>query len=211
MTPAHTLVARVCLGTLLHLPEDVTNNRLQKFPLAEYAAEHWIDHARFEDVSQNVEDCIKELFDPRKSHLAVWVRIHDPKVPWMRIRLAERRSRVRGTALHYAALYGLHRIAKWLITEHSQDVQAGGFDSNSTPLHEASPRGPVELARVLLEHGAGQGWVNSATWGVERGIRRTRAGPSRARRSRHGVGHVWVDSAASGVGRGTPRTRAGPS
>jgi len=56
MTPAHALVARVCLSTLLHLPEDVTNDSLEKFPLAEYAAEHWVDHARFEDASQDVED-----------------------------------------------------------------------------------------------------------------------------------------------------------
>jgi hypothetical protein len=28
MTPAHTLIARVCLGTLLHLPEDVTIDSL---------------------------------------------------------------------------------------------------------------------------------------------------------------------------------------
>jgi hypothetical protein len=81
MTRAHTLVARVCLGTLLHLPEDITKDSLQEFPLAEYAGEHWVDHARFEDVSQKVEDGMKQLFDPRKSHLAVWVWIHDPEVP----------------------------------------------------------------------------------------------------------------------------------
>jgi hypothetical protein len=85
MTPAHTLVARVCLGTLLHLPEDITKDSLETFPLAEYAGEHWVDHARFEDVSQDVEDGMKQLFDPRKSHLAVWVWIHDPEVPsWER-------------------------------------------------------------------------------------------------------------------------------
>jgi hypothetical protein len=81
MTPAHTLVARVCLGTLLHLPEDVTRDSLQKFPLADYAAEHWVDHARFEDVSQNVEDGMKQLFDPWESHFPVWVWIHDPAAP----------------------------------------------------------------------------------------------------------------------------------
>jgi hypothetical protein len=78
MRPAHMLVAQVCLGTLLHLPEDVTNDSLENFPLAGYAAKHWVNHARFEDVSQDVEDGMKQLFDPRKSHLAVWVWIHDP-------------------------------------------------------------------------------------------------------------------------------------
>jgi hypothetical protein len=82
--PAHTLVARVCLGILLHLPEDVTSDDLEKFPLAGYAAEYWVDHARFEDVSQEVEDGMKELFDPRKSHLAVWTWIYDQTDPYWR-------------------------------------------------------------------------------------------------------------------------------
>ena len=44
MTPAHTLVAQVCLGTLLHLDENITSDSLKNFPLAEYAAESigWI-------------------------------------------------------------------------------------------------------------------------------------------------------------------------
>jgi hypothetical protein len=70
MTPAHTLVTRACLGILLHLPKDVTRDSLQKYHLAEYAAEHWVDHARFKDVLQHVEDGMKRLFDPSKSHLA---------------------------------------------------------------------------------------------------------------------------------------------
>jgi hypothetical protein len=73
MTPAHTLVAQACLGILLHLDKDVTYDSLESFPLALYAVGHWIDHARFEDVSQNVEDGMKQLFDPSKLHLAICV------------------------------------------------------------------------------------------------------------------------------------------
>ena len=45
MTPAHTLVARACLGILLHLDKNVAKDALQKSPLAPYAALHWFDHA----------------------------------------------------------------------------------------------------------------------------------------------------------------------
>jgi hypothetical protein len=53
MTPAHILAARACLGILLHLDKDVTRDSLKDFPLAEYAARHWVDHARFKDVSES--------------------------------------------------------------------------------------------------------------------------------------------------------------
>jgi hypothetical protein len=79
MTAAHTIVAQACLGFLLHLDENITKDGLKDFPLAEYAAKHWVDHARFESVSSNVHDGMKCLFDPRQRHLSVWVWIYDPE------------------------------------------------------------------------------------------------------------------------------------
>jgi hypothetical protein len=78
---AHTLIAQACLGILLHMNKSITRHGLRKYPLAEYAAEHWIDHALFEGVSENAEDGMKELFDPRKPHLGIWLWIHDPRCP----------------------------------------------------------------------------------------------------------------------------------
>jgi ankyrin repeat protein len=155
-TPAHTRAAQACLGILLHLDNDViTRDSLQDFPFAEYAAEHWIDHSRFEYVQQDVEKGLKCLFDPRKRHLAVLVWIHDPAIPsWRRTKRAYRPPWPSGTPLHYAALYGLHGIVKYLIAEHSQDVHSRGFEDKSTPLHVASARGHVEVAHILLGHGA---------------------------------------------------------
>jgi ankyrin repeat protein len=56
--------------------------------------------------------------------------------------------------LHYAAVCNVHNIATFLIVEHSQDVNAWGFDRMETPLHVASCWGHTEIARVLLQHGA---------------------------------------------------------
>jgi len=64
MTPAHTLMAQACLGILLHLNEDVTSGSLESYPLAEYAALHWLGHAQSESILAYVQDGIKYLFDP---------------------------------------------------------------------------------------------------------------------------------------------------
>ena len=65
LTAAHTLVAQACLGILLHLDENITNDRLKNFPLVKYAAKHLVDHVQFEDVLVNIQDGMKHLFDPR--------------------------------------------------------------------------------------------------------------------------------------------------
>ena len=156
MTAAHTIIAQACLGVLLHLDENVTKESLKKFPLAEYAAEHWLGHAQFENVASNVLDGMKRLFDPSKNHLSVWVWIYDPELPsWNRWERPERPTAARATPLHYAAFCGLHDVARFLIVQHSQDVNDRGIETEPrTPLHVALRRGHLEVARVLLEHGA---------------------------------------------------------
>jgi Ankyrin repeats (3 copies) len=152
MTPAHTIMARACLGILLHLDEEVTNDNLKSFPLAEYASKNWVDHARFDNGSTNTQAAMKRLFDPRRPHLRILVWIFDPEIPWW-IR-SERLSQPRGTCLHYATLTGLPDLVKFLVTEFSPDLNARGFFDDVTPLHLASRDGHVQVTRVLLEHGA---------------------------------------------------------
>jgi hypothetical protein len=67
MTPTHTIVAQACLGILLDLDENITRDGLEDFPLVEYAAERWVGHALFENVSPNVQDGMKRLFDPAEA------------------------------------------------------------------------------------------------------------------------------------------------
>ena len=154
MTAAHTIVAQACLGVLLHLDENITEDSLEEFPLAEYAAEHWVGHARIENVASMVQDGIKRLFDPSESHLHVWFWIYDLENPFPRLNRSKSPGKVKATPLHYAAACGMYDVVKFLIIEHSQDVKARGFKYNVTPLHVASRRGHADVAQLLLEHGA---------------------------------------------------------
>jgi ankyrin repeat protein len=156
MTPAHTLAAQACLGILLHLGKDiVTRDSLEELPLAKYAAQHWADHARLEDVSPNVEDGMKQLFDPSKPHLAVCIWIHDPDdLPGARNPQTEMPLPPRRTPLHYAAFWGVRAIVEFLVIERLQDVHSRDSTDDTTPLHLASENGHVKVARFLLERGA---------------------------------------------------------
>ena len=156
MSPAHTLVAQACLGVLLHLDKDITSWGLTQFPLAEYAAQHWFEHARFEGVSQHVVGGMEQLLDRTKPHLSIWLWIHDPTRLRYRMRRqrTERPSPPSRTPLHYAAFCGLYDIAKTLAIEHPQDVNSQSIHSRASPLYLASRGGHEDLARMLIEHGA---------------------------------------------------------
>jgi hypothetical protein len=116
MPSAHNLIAQVCLGMLLHLDKYVTSQSLQKFPLAEYAAHHWFEHARFKGVSglEGSMEGMKQLFERTKAHLSIWLWIHDPTVPSRgECTRVEGPSPPCGTPLHYAAFCGLHDFARY--------------------------------------------------------------------------------------------------
>ena len=164
MAPAHTIVARGCLGVLLHIDENITKGGLEKFPLVEYAAEHWVGHALFEDVSPNIQDGMKRLFDPNNRYLSVWVWLYDPESPEDRYDRLECPSQAGVTGLHYAAFCGLHDVVKFLIIERFQDVNARGFIFDETPLVVASRQGHFQVARLLLEHGADTETRDSDDW-----------------------------------------------
>jgi ankyrin repeat protein len=153
---AHTIFARACLSVLLQLDEDVDKKRLEAFPLAFYAAEHWVDHAQYEDVASRVQDLTEQLFDLGKPYLAAWTWIHDMDQP-IRVRktinsLEEHPKRTEATALYYAVLCGFSGLASYLIISHAENVNAKcGY--HGTPLHAASYEGHLNAARLLLTQG----------------------------------------------------------
>ena len=166
--PAHALLARACLSVLFQLDHTTDRTNIQNFPLAPYAAEHWVDHARFEDISSDIRDGIERLFDRDQPHFAAWVRVHDldgydswnkddkdgkddelgldditptgPKQP-------------HAVPLYYAALCGIRDLAERLLAAHPQDLNAQG-GVRGAPLNAALHNGHLNIALLLLEHGA---------------------------------------------------------
>jgi Ankyrin repeats (3 copies) len=150
---AHTILARACLTVLLQLDENVDKTRLKTFPLAFYAAQHWVDHAKYDGVASQFQDVMKQLFNPRKSYLAAWIWIHD--VDSGRLRETTyylHPTRPRATALYYAVLCGFSEVASHLIITHGENVNAE-CGHHGTPLHAASYKGHLDAVRVLLAHG----------------------------------------------------------
>jgi ankyrin repeat protein len=152
---AHTILARACLTVLLQLDEDVDKKRLEGFPLALYAAQHWVDHAKYEDVVSQIQDAMKQLFNPSKPHLTAWTWIYDADSDRVRETingLEERPKRPKATALYYAVLCGFSGLANYLISTHGENVNAK-CGRHGTPLHAASYKGHLDAARLLLASG----------------------------------------------------------
>jgi ankyrin repeat protein len=154
LEPAHKILAQACLGTLLDLDEHIDKNRLKNYPLAFYAAHHWFEHARFGDVSFSICDSMGQLFDPGKPHFSAWIWIRDVGQRKRSIEdLAERPSQPEKTPLYYSALCGLRSVAEQLITIYPNDINSRE-GSRWSPLRGAVRKGHLDVARLLLEHGA---------------------------------------------------------
>ncbi|KAH9169392.1 hypothetical protein EDB89DRAFT_2073079 [Lactarius sanguifluus] len=145
---AHTILAQACLGTLLRLDEHLD---VKVFPLVEYAAEHWVDHAQFEEVSLRVRHGMEDLFDSSKPHFAAWLRVHDIDEGWTFF--SPLRPDGLGSPLYYAAFCGFYDLAESLITEHPEQVNASG-GRLLAPLPAALYKEHFGIANLLLKHGS---------------------------------------------------------
>ncbi|KAH8977003.1 ankyrin repeat-containing domain protein [Lactarius hatsudake] len=145
---AHTILAQACLGTLLRLDEHAN---AEGFPLVEYAARHWVDHARSEKVSSRVQVGMDDLFDSSKPHFAAWLRVHDMDERWLSFSHTERLAV--GSPLYYAAFCGFYELTERLITKHPEQVNASGGHIVA-PLPAALRKGHFGVANLLYKHGA---------------------------------------------------------
>ena len=144
---AHAVLTQACLGVLLHLDDRTHKDRAKSFPLAEYAARHWFEHAQYGDIASRVKEGMETLFDSDKPHFVTWLRIHnmDNRYGWPPT----------GTPnpLYYAVLCGFYEVVKHLAMKHPEQVNAI-FGRYTFPLLAALGEDHIEVAKLLLEHGA---------------------------------------------------------
>ena len=158
LEPAHTIMARACLGTLLRLDETFGEGGVKdRFPLARYAAEHWVTHARFEDVSSHIREEMEVLFDPDKPIFSAWIRVYDidvnPSADTSTLFFFAPIDKSDALPLYYAALCGFHDIAERLIDKSPQQVNTvGGY--YMSPLAAALAMEHFNVAQLIYERGA---------------------------------------------------------
>jgi ankyrin repeat protein len=151
LNAAHTILAQACLSTLLQLDEHAGNGGSKELPLVEYAAQHWVEHAQFENVSSRVRSGMDYLFDGSKPHFAAWLRTHDIDERWDLFG-SESQDFV-GSPLYYAAFCGFYDLAERLIMKHPEQVNvAGGLILAALPA--ALYKRHFRVADLLSKHGA---------------------------------------------------------
>src|SRR6266849_6981493 len=151
--PAHTILAHTSLSILLRLDDKIDRRTIEHFPLAQYAARHWVDHARFRNVSSHTQKALGRLFDPGKPYFAAWVWLYDIDHYWIPPMSTIHPTQPEATPLYYASLCGFSGLVEHLITAHSPDVNSRG-GSHTTPLHAASVKGHLQVASILHNGGA---------------------------------------------------------
>jgi ankyrin repeat protein len=154
--PAHTILAQACLSALVLLDDHFD---LGQFPLAEYAAQHWVEHARFENVTSYIQG-MELLFDPEKPHFMNWLSIHDMDEPPGSL-TPPHPTRPDTAPLYYAALCGFYSLVEWLIYTRHVDVNSRG-GHHERAIQAALYKGHLSIVSLLIDCGAD---INS--WDVE--------------------------------------------
>src|SRR6201999_3584859 len=99
---AHTTLSHVCISLLLYLDDKIDKNTIHQYPLAPYAARHWVDHAKFGGVSSVIQSAMEQLFDSDKPHFAAWLWLYDIDCHWLEPMSTNHPTRPKATPLYYA-------------------------------------------------------------------------------------------------------------
>jgi hypothetical protein len=152
---AQTSIARTCL---LYLSFDAfaegycrsgqeLEDRVYKYPLLEYAARHWGDHARG-NPGETIKELALEFFEHNSKLMCSNQVMHFP--PYRYFGYSQDFPR-HVTGLHIAASFGLAGIVQPLLLREGVDVNSKD-DWGRTPLWLAAETGHERVVQLLLAH-----------------------------------------------------------
>jgi hypothetical protein len=164
--PAHMILAQACLGVLLQIQIDIDGYTPEDHPLAQYAAEHWVTHAQFGEVSSRLLKGMEYLFNANKPHFKVWFTLYDIDTPpsdGATFHYFTPIHKSPAAPLYYAALCGFHDLVERLILKYPQDMNAdGGYYMR--PLVAALAGEHFQTADLLRHNSADQQVRGRWTW-----------------------------------------------
>ncbi|KAH1416219.1 hypothetical protein KXW31_004599 [Aspergillus fumigatus] len=147
---ARVFITRVCLAYLCQLDEQCSADEIRsKFPLAQYSAQYWMDHAKPAEADKDVQDRILNFLLQQRQAYTVWGILYDPDQPYTK---NPRAFRIMATAIYYAALAGLRYTVEMLLEKGANVNAEGGYDG--TALQAASAGGHHNVVQLLLAKGA---------------------------------------------------------
>ena len=157
LEPAHTILAQACMSALLRSDDRIEPNDVEtNSQLNQYAAEHWVTHAQYENVSSYLRKAMEYLFDLDKPYFSAWRDLHDIDIyttDSLTFHAFTLISKLDALPLYYAALCGFQELVEHLILKYPEHVNArGGY--HVTPLVAALAGEHFQTARILYDNGA---------------------------------------------------------
>lgn len=142
-TKAREIIARVCLAYLSYVKEESPSSIRGSFPLAQYSAQYWMEHARLVGNESTLLKNILEFFQHERAY-DTWGQLVDPDQAQLR-----QSCETMASPLYYAALFGFELCVKSLL-EMDADVNSVG-GRYAYPLQAAAAKGHVEVVKLLLQ------------------------------------------------------------
>ncbi|KZP04525.1 hypothetical protein FIBSPDRAFT_398342 [Athelia psychrophila] len=154
---SHLVIAQTSLAYLLHFdkPGSLSTDTLPLFPLAIYAAEHWVAHCHSAGSDQGNTAALQQLqqhfFEPSPSYV-----MHNSLLLYDRDVSREvnfdRKVEDFSPPFYYASRSGLTTVVAHLISQGANVNGNRGY--LGPPLTAASDQGHLETVQLLLAHGA---------------------------------------------------------
>ena len=145
---SHSTISKLSIAYLLQFDDSfpLTVDTFHSMPLAQYAAEHWIDHVKSGGIDPTVMQLILRLFTSESAPLKNWIRMYNIDFGGY-MEQAEVCS-----ALYYSSLAGMQEVTVCLLNKGENVNEVGGRFGNA--LQAATHEGYKEIVKLLLENGA---------------------------------------------------------